>query len=99
MTPDHQQEQSLKTYLTIAFMAGLCLMPQEAWAGLDTQLDKVNTLLTGKMLKVGIGGATIFGCITAAIKGAMGMAAAIMGVGIALSFYLGWVQSDSFIAK
>lgn len=81
----------------LAILLGMCLMPGDAWAGLEEQLSKVNKLMIGSVLKVGLGGATIVGCIYAAAKGAVGMAAAIMGVGIALSYYLGWVQGDNFI--
>jgi hypothetical protein len=86
-----------KQYLLGAFVLGFCLLPGDALAGLDDQLKKVNTLMTGSVLKVGLGGSTILGCIFAAAKGALGMAAAIMGVGVALSYYLGWIQGDSFV--
>jgi len=66
-------------------------------AGLDEQVKKAGTFLNGPMLKTGLGGATIVGTIGAAVRGSIAMAAGVMGVGIALAFYLGWLNSDHFV--
>ncbi len=66
-------------------------------AGLSDQVTKAGTFLNGPILKTGLGGATIVGSIGAAVRGSLAMAGGIMGVGIALAFYLGWVNSESFI--
>lgn len=66
-------------------------------AGLDAQVAKVGSFMNGPVLKTGMSAATIIGTIGAAVRGSLVMAAGIMGVGIALAFYLGWLNSESFI--
>ena len=64
---------------------------------LETQLDNINTLAQGKLLKVGLGVGTVIGTITAIVKGSIGLAASIIGIAILLSYFLGWIQSDGFV--
>lgn len=66
-------------------------------AGLEEQVNKAGQFLNGPMLKTGLGGATIIGTIGAAVRGSIALAAGVMGVGIALAFYLGWLNSDQFV--
>lgn len=66
-------------------------------AGLEDQVTKARTFINGPLLKTGLGGATIIGTIGAAVRGSIAMAAGVMGVGIALAFYLGWLNSENFI--
>lgn len=77
---------------------GLIMWCIDAEAGaLEQQLDKINTLTQGKVLKVGIGVGTVIGTITAIIKGSLPLAASIIGIAILLSYFIGWVQSDGFV--
>ena len=101
-----QSEQQVKEliaessrYLCLAVLLGYCLMPSDAVAGLEGQLVKVNTLLTGSVLKVGLGGAAIVSGVYAIFKGSPAIAASIVGISIVLAYYLGWVQGDGFIIK
>lgn len=66
-------------------------------SALEQQLDKINTLAQGKFLKVGLGVGTVIGATMAIVKGSVALAGAIIGIAIALSYFLGWVQSDRFI--
>lgn len=78
----------------------LCLIfwNAEVVAGtLETQLDNINTLAQGKLLKVGLGIGTVIGAITAIVKGSIGLAASIIGIAILLSYFLGWIQSEGFV--
>lgn len=80
--------------------ATLCLIlysSESAASALETQLDKINTLAQGKMLKVGLGVGTVIGATMAIVKGSVALAGAIIGIAIALSYFLGWVQSANFI--
>lgn len=64
---------------------------------LEQQLDRINALAQGKFLKVGLGVGTVIGAVMAIVKGSVALAGAIIGIAIALSYFLGWVQSDRFI--
>lgn len=87
-----------KTVLLNGTILGLVFWNAEAMAGaLETQLDNINTLAQGKLLKVGLGVGTVVGAITAIVKGSIGLAASIIGIAILLSYFLGWIQSDGFV--
>lgn len=75
----------------------MLLFAADTYGTLEAQLDKVNTLATGKFLKTGLAVTTIAGFIGAVVKGSVGVAIAIVGIGIILAYYLGWVQSNEFI--
>jgi hypothetical protein len=80
--------------------ATLCLVLwscESAASALEQQLDKINALAQGKLLKVGLGVGTVIGTITAILSGSLKLAASIIGIAILLSYFIGWVQSDRFV--
>lgn len=85
-----------KTHFWI-LTAGLALMfPFETWAGLGSELDKVNALVTGQVMKTGIIGGSVLGFVVAIMKGSMKMAFMVIGVGVAFAYFLGWIKDGSF---
>ena len=69
------------------------LMPEHAFAvRLEEQLDSANALVTDKVKKYGIIGASIAGGIWSIFKGNLKQAGVIVGIAIILSYYLKWVQ-------
>ena len=69
------------------------LAPEQACAvKLEEQLDAANTLITDKVKKYGVIGASIASGIWAIFKGNLKQAGVIVGIGIILSYYLKWVQ-------
>jgi drug/metabolite transporter (DMT)-like permease len=60
---------------------------------LKESLDKVTTLTTGAVAKTGLTVTTIIGTIAAAAKHSVGLAAIVMGMGVALSYYLTYLKA------
>ena len=60
---------------------------------LTESLDKVTTLTTGAVAKTGLTVTTIIGTIAAAAKHSVGLAAIVMGMGVALSYYLTYLKA------
>lgn len=56
-------------------------------------LDDVTKLSMGPVAKTGLSVTTIIGTIAAAAKHSVGMAAIVMGMGVALSYYLSYIQA------
>ena len=55
---------------------------------LKESLEKVTTLAMGPVAKTGLTVTTIIGTVAAAAKHSVGLAAIVMGMGVALSYYL-----------
>lgn len=94
-------QRFIRTHRTL-FIGGtvLCVLlwcSDSLASALEQQLDRINTLAQGKILKVGLGVGTVIGAIMAIVKGSVALAGAIIGIAIALSYFLGWIQSDKFI--
>jgi lipid A disaccharide synthetase len=60
-------------------------------ANLEASLDKVKTLVTGKVAATGFAIVTIFGGIRAAMQGNMGLAISGIGIGIGTVAYLEYI--------
>jgi type IV secretory pathway VirB2 component (pilin) len=60
---------------------------------LTDSLEKVSTLTTGAVAKTGLTVTTIIGTIAAAAKHSVGLAAIVMGMGVALSYYLTYLKA------
>lgn len=54
-------------------------------------LEKVTTLTMGPVAKTGLTVTTIIGTVAAAAKHSVGLAAIVMGMGVALSYYLSYL--------
>ncbi len=88
----HKRELTLGVILC-GFLLMTCA-PEQAFAvKLEEQLDAANTLITDKVKKYGIIGASISGGIWSIFKGNLKQAGVIVGIGIILSYYLKWVQA------
>lgn len=66
---------------------------------LEQQLQSVKTLAYGPFIRVGVGIATIAAAIIAVAKHSVGMMFMVIAAGIALSYYLGWLNSSDFITS
>ena len=60
---------------------------------LTDSLEKVTTLTTGAVAKTGLTVTTIIGTIAAAAKHSVGLAAIVMSMGVALSYYLTYLKA------
>jgi hypothetical protein len=70
------------------------LWPEGAMASeraLIESLEKVTTLTMGPVAKTGLTVTTIIGTVAAAAKHSVGLAAIVMGMGVALSYYLSYL--------
>jgi hypothetical protein len=81
-----------------AFMSAVALMvylwPEGTMASeqaLKDSLEKVTTLTMGPVAKTGLTVTTIIGTVAAAAKHSVGLAAIVMGMGVALSYYLAYL--------
>ena len=66
-------------------------------ANLETQLDAINTLTTGKLKKYGISISTIAGGIWSLFKGNIKMTGVIVAIGVILGYYLSWIEGGMVI--
>lgn len=81
----------IKGGLVSAVALMVCFWPDEVMAServLTESLDKVSKLTMGPVAKTGLTVTTIIGTVAAAAKHSVGLAAIVMGMGVALSYYL-----------
>lgn len=89
-----QHKNELALGVVVCGVLLVTLTPEQACAvKLEEQLDAANTLITDKVKKYGVIGASIAGGIWAIFKGNLKQAGVIVGIGIILSYYLKWVQA------
>lgn len=90
--PNFYKKHKNKIIISSIAVAVLAL-PEIAFADntIESQLDKINTLTTGKLKTVGITGATIGGFLWSIFKGNAKLAGIIIVLGLAMSIYLNWV--------
>ncbi len=86
--------------MKVTLVSALALMvyfwPEDAFGSekaLTDSLEKVSTLTTGAVAKTGLTVTTIIGTIAAAAKHSVGLAAIVMGMGVALSYYLTYLKA------
>ena len=73
------------------------MLSGEVWATrIEDQLEAVHKLTTGSVVKTGMGVATIGGAIVAVMKQSPGLAAVVAGIGIAFSYYMGWLNTHDW---
>ena len=79
----------------IALAVYLCpeAMASDSQKALVKSLDDISKLSMGPVAKTGLSVTTIIGTIAAAAKHSVGMAAIVMGMGVALSYYLSYIQA------
>lgn len=88
-----QHKKELALGVVVCGVLLVTLAPEQACAvKLEEQLDAANTLITDKVKKYGVIGASISGGIWSIFKGNLKQAGVIVGIGIILSYYLKWVQ-------
>ena len=63
---------------------------------IEDQLEAVHKLTTGGVVKTGMGVATIGGAIVAVMKQSPGLAVVVAGIGIAFSYYMGWLNTHDW---
>jgi hypothetical protein len=63
---------------------------------IEDQLTAVHKLTTGGVVKTGMGVATIGGAIVAVMKQSPGLAVVVAGIGIAFSYYMGWLNTHDW---
>jgi hypothetical protein len=79
-------------FLAWSVLLLICLYPDSALAvTLEEQLDKVNSVATGKFKTIGITAATIGGAIWSIVKGNLKLTGVIIAIGISMSLYLQWI--------
>ena len=83
-------------FLMAGACIGLSLAGVEAFAGLEEQIGKVDTLFKSKILKMGVGISAGLGVIRSIMQGNLPLAGGIIGVCVGAHYLLGWVQSDGF---
>lgn len=74
----------------------ICLFPEITLAAatatsLESQLDKVGGLATGKLKTIGISAATILSAIWSVVRGNIKLAGGIVAIGVILALYLEWI--------
>lgn len=84
--------RSFPYFLIVLLCAGPCL-----GVTVEEQLEKVRSIAFGPFIRVGMGVATIVAAITAAARGSLAMAGGVIGVGLALSYYFGWLNTHNFM--
>lgn len=88
---------ALKATIVSAIALAVYLWPEviasESQKALVKSLDDVSKLSMGPVAKTGLSVTTIIGTIAAAAKHSVGMAAIVMGMGVALSYYLSYIQA------
>lgn len=88
---------ALKTTVVSAIALAVYVWPEaiasESQKALVKSLDDVSKLSMGPLAKTGLSVTTIIGTIAAAAKHSVGMAAIVMGMGVALSYYLSYIQA------
>ena len=93
----YKNSRFLLTVGASVLVLGLLLYPESAQAtNIDESLARVQGTLNGPLLKAGLTGATVVGTVMAAVKHSIGMALAVMGVGVALSIYMTWLNAHNF---
>jgi hypothetical protein len=92
----HRVSMMVGTY-ALANVASF-LLSGEAFASktIEEQLESVHKLTTGGVVKTGMGVATIGGAIVAVIKQSPGLAVVVAGIGIAFSYYMGWLNTHDW---
>jgi hypothetical protein len=87
----------IKATVVSAIALAVYLWPEaiasESQKALVKSLDDVSKLTMGPVVKTGLTVTTIIGTIAAAAKHSVGMAAIVMGMGVALSYYLSYLQA------
>jgi hypothetical protein len=87
----------IKATVVSAIALAVYLWPEviasESQKALVKSLDDVSKLSMGPVAKTGLSVTTIIGTIAAAAKHSVGMAAIVMGMGVALSYYLSYLQA------
>lgn len=74
----------------------LLTCPLMSKAAIGDQLQAVNTLMTGTVMKTGIIGSSIIGFIVAMAKSSIKMAFSIIGIGLTFAYFLGWIKDGNF---
>lgn len=77
-------------------LIGLLTCPLFSQAAIGDQLESVNTLMTGTVMKTGIVGSSVLGFIAAMAKGSIKMAFSIIGIALAFAYFLGWIKDGNF---
>ena len=80
-----------------ALVLGLLLYPESVQASnIEESLTKLQATSNGPLLKAGMTIGTVIGTVTAAVKHSVGMALIVMGIGVALSIYMNWLNHFNF---
>ena len=92
----HRVSVILGTYALTNVLSFLLSGEALASKTIEEQLESVHKLTTGGVVKTGMGVATIGGAIVAVIKQSPGLAVVVAGIGIAFSYYMGWLNTHDW---
>ena len=81
---------------TLAALTSFLLSGEALATKIEDQLEAVHKLTTGGVVKTGMGVATIGGAIVAVMKQSPGLAVVVAGIGIAFSYYMGWLNTHDW---
>jgi hypothetical protein len=87
----HKLSMILGAY-ALATLTSFWLSGEAFATKIEDQLEAVHKLTTGGVVKTGMGVATIGGAVVAVMKQSPGLAAVVAGIGIAFSYYMGWLN-------
>ncbi len=78
--------------VSFALLMVICMYPALSLAAtIEDQLDRTNTLVTGKGKTIGVSVAAIFGTVVAMFKGNPKLAGMIVGIGVFMALFLEWI--------
>ncbi len=80
----------------LAALTSFLLSGEALATKIEDQLEAVHKLTTGGVVKTGMGVATIGGAIVAVMKQSPGLAVVVAGIGIAFSYYMGWLNTHDW---
>ena len=75
----------------LATLTSFLLSGEALATKIEDQLEAVHKLTTGGVVKTGMGGA-----IVAVMKQSPGLAVVVAGIGIAFSYYMGWLNTHDW---